>query len=134
MRVISPEQREANRLRSQRWREANAGYHRARERARYWETGDHVLQRHKETPEVWRRAHAKRNAAPGTVSKAAKREIKRDPCAYCGGKAEHTDHCTPISRGGRNDIHNCVAACSSCNYAKSTKTVLEFLNLWPRAA
>lgn len=51
------------------------------------------------------------------------------PCAYCGSASEHVEHCTPLSRGGRNDIFNCVGACAACNLSKGRKTVLEFTGL-----
>jgi 5-methylcytosine-specific restriction endonuclease McrA len=73
-----------------------------------------------------------RRAAHGRLSKDDAASILDLRCAYCGDESEHIDHCTPLSRGGWNDIGNCVGACAKCNLSKSAKTVLEFTGLWPR--
>lgn len=43
-------------------------------------------------------------------------------CAYCGKKLSlgkmTKDHIKPLSRGGKNDLNNIVAACRSCNEKK----------------
>lgn len=43
-------------------------------------------------------------------------------CAYCGKKLSlgkmTKDHVKPLSRGGKNDLCNIVAACRSCNEKK----------------
>ncbi len=75
--------------------------------------------------------HRRRNA-PGDISRADIAKVMSDPCAYCGGPAEHLEHCTPLSRGGWNVSENCVSACAKCNLSKGNKTVLEFLGLWPK--
>jgi 5-methylcytosine-specific restriction endonuclease McrA len=72
-----------------------------------------------------------RRQAKGKLLKRDAEQILDIPCAYCGVAAEHIDHCTPLSRGGRNDTSNCVGACARCNLSKGTKTVLEFTGLWP---
>ena len=48
-------------------------------------------------------------------------------CFYCEGKAEHLDHFVPTSKGGKNDFHNIVPACASCNLPKSDKNYEEFM-------
>lgn len=58
--------------------------------------------------------------------------IAEPNCAYCGSPALHIEHCTPLSKGGTGDIGNLVMACDSCNLKKGSKTVLEFLGLWPK--
>lgn len=54
------------------------------------------------------------------------RKLKTQPCIYCGGKAEHMDHITPISRGGRHSIGNLAPACAKCNLSKRDKFVVEW--------
>ena len=40
-------------------------------------------------------------------------------CQYCGDKKDLTfDHLLPRSKGGKNDWHNVVTACSACNVQK----------------
>jgi hypothetical protein len=36
------------------------------------------------------------------------------------------DHLIPVSKGGGDDAHNLVLACSSCNSRKGTKTLEEY--------
>ncbi len=50
-------------------------------------------------------------------------------CRYCstrGGRLE-CDHVTPISRGGSNEPDNLVTACFTCNRAKRSKLVEEWV-------
>lgn len=47
-------------------------------------------------------------------------------CAYCAAPAEHIDHVTPISAGGRDVLRNVVPACADCNYSKGTKTLAQW--------
>ncbi len=45
-------------------------------------------------------------------------------CQYCGSKGELTfDHVVPRARGGRTSWQNVVAACSSCNLKKGSKSL-----------
>lgn len=53
--------------------------------------------------------------------------LRCDPCAYCGAPADHIDHIHPRHRGGRTQIDNLTAACTSCNVRKGTKPVLVFM-------
>jgi 5-methylcytosine-specific restriction endonuclease McrA len=47
-------------------------------------------------------------------------------CAYClQPVALEVEHVLPISRGGRNDEDNLVAACRTCNARKGSRTPLE---------
>jgi len=50
-------------------------------------------------------------------------------CFYCGtdlGETPTTDHLTPTSRGGSNNMENTVACCGSCNSRKCNKTLDEY--------
>ena len=56
------------------------------------------------------------------------RDIKHDPCAYCGGPANTRDHVIPKGMGGGNlGYQNVVMACRKCNQAKGNKPLLRFL-------
>lgn len=50
-------------------------------------------------------------------------------CQYCGAKpaALECDHILPRSRGGDNSFDNLITSCPSCNRAKGTKTLHEWL-------
>jgi 5-methylcytosine-specific restriction endonuclease McrA len=50
----------------------------------------------------------------------------RQPCIYCGAKAEHLDHIIPISRGGLHKVGNLAPSCAKCNLSKSAKFVTEW--------
>ena len=62
-----------------------------------------------------------------------KSEIKlRDgnKCVYCGSTEELTiDHVRPRCKGGETNSHNCVTACKTCNQAKGSLPVEQFLLL-----
>jgi 5-methylcytosine-specific restriction endonuclease McrA len=47
-------------------------------------------------------------------------------CAYCNAPAEHLDHITPLSRGGRDLLSNVVPACAPCNLGKAAQTLAEW--------
>ncbi len=57
--------------------------------------------------------------------------FKRDrhTCAYCGTVAPHSgltrDHIVPLSRGGKDQWMNVVAACKSCNSRKGADLMEE---------
>jgi len=44
-------------------------------------------------------------------------------CAYCGIKSKSltVDHIIPLSRGGKSNFENCMAACKNCNAKKGNK-------------
>jgi len=44
-------------------------------------------------------------------------------CAYCGIKSKSltVDHIIPLSKGGKSNFENCVAACKNCNAKKGNK-------------
>ena len=51
-------------------------------------------------------------------------------CVYCGSTESLTiDHVVPLSKGGPTTSSNCVTACRSCNQAKGSMQIDEFLNL-----
>lgn len=49
-------------------------------------------------------------------------------CGYCGKNEGpmHRDHLIPHSRGGGDDVRNCVLACEECNLSKSNMTPSEW--------
>lgn len=49
-------------------------------------------------------------------------------CVYCGSESDemHKDHLIPQSRGGSDEIENCISACAECNMNKSDKTPSEW--------
>lgn len=60
---------------------------------------------------------------------------QRGRCFYCGEKFRESspplrpatvDHKTPLSRGGRDQAPNLVAACRACNQKKGSLTLEEF--------
>ena len=51
-------------------------------------------------------------------------------CTYCGATEHLTiDHVRPRCRGGETTASNCVTACLTCNQAKGSLNLHEFLNL-----
>jgi len=47
-------------------------------------------------------------------------------CLYCGSTESLTiDHVLPVSRGGKSNFENCVAACKDCNAKKENRTPSE---------
>lgn len=48
-------------------------------------------------------------------------------CLYCGSKSHRLtiDHVVPVSRGGKSNFENCVAACRKCNNKKGSRTASE---------
>lgn len=53
-------------------------------------------------------------------------------CAYCAGETLdpvlEIEHKHPRAQGGTNSIHNLVIACRTCNQAKGSQTLSEFLS------
>ncbi|WP_415940410.1 HNH endonuclease [Streptomyces sp. 039-1] len=47
-------------------------------------------------------------------------------CCYCDRPAEHVDHVTPISKGGRDVLANVVPSCAPCNLDKSDRSLAEW--------
>ena len=51
-------------------------------------------------------------------------------CVYCGSNANLTiDHVRPRSKGGPTNSSNCVTACRSCNLAKGSMLLDDFVSL-----
>ena len=95
---------------------------------------------HQLNPHVHKAAKARRkarlySAAVGNVLLIAKWEkswkSKRTViCFWCGNrfnpKACHTDHISPISKGGPHAVENLCISCAPCNLSKQAKTVSEW--------
>lgn len=78
-----------------------------------------------------RTRRARETSAPGNFTTAAvMRQYGKQGsvCAYCRQHRGIPDpeHVTPLSRGGRNDMSNIVAACRPCNTDKSDMTLSEW--------
>jgi 5-methylcytosine-specific restriction endonuclease McrA len=78
-----------------------------------------------------RRRRAREHDAPGEFTTASvMRQYRRQgyACAYCKQPAGIPDpeHVVPLSRGGRNDMSNLVAACRACNTDKGDMTPTEW--------
>lgn len=78
-----------------------------------------------------RRRRAREHGAPGDFTFAQlMRQYARQGsvCAYCRQPASPPDpeHVLPLSRGGRNDMSNIVAACRPCNADKNDLTLTEW--------
>lgn len=131
--------------------------------APFWPSGptclaDEAMPATVEDPGEVRRSH---NAATRAIlalgararSKQWRKVLRRDPCSYCGARAdEHglvadkdgahvmtIDHIVPRSmdKGGRYKppFENAAPACLKCNQIKGSKSLLEFLvhgGMWPR--
>lgn len=61
-----------------------------------------------------------------------RRSMRRDPCAYCGGPSQASDHIVPKCDGGPDDWTNRSSACHRCNSTKQSSPLLTFL-AWRRA-
>lgn len=138
--------REAHR----RWRQANIERERERCRAAYWaepargrkraqewaaNNPGYSMRRYAANPEA-KKAREFRRRAHGSVTAADLRALRaaETQCAYCLCRpADAVEHCTPICRGGSNDLSNLVMACTQCNTRKGAKTPLEFVFGWGSA-
>lgn len=71
-----------------------------------------------------------RNGSTRTWRTTRAAVLKRDHhrCFYCGRPATTVDHLLPVVRGGSDQEHNLVAACTDCNGSKGDKTPAEFKN------
>lgn len=86
----------------------------------------------------WKRAHPDRVRATARRAKQRRRGMTRldsafaeilraDPCSYCGAPGEHGDHIVAIASGGEVGWVNLTSACATCNHAKSSRSLLQFL-------
>lgn len=72
-----------------------------------------------------RKARIRRTSTPRDLRWSV---ILRDDyaCRYCGKRLDDgtvtIDHILPVSRGGKHEATNLVAACRPCNYRKKTQT------------
>lgn len=79
-----------------------------------------------------RRRRAREHSAPGTFRFSdVMRQYRRQGhvCAYCKRRPSglpDPEHVLPLSRGGRNDLSNLVAACRLCNSDKCDMTLTEW--------
>lgn len=137
MREYHASHRDEAKTRSRKFHQLNPDYN----RQHYLKNRDHYL----ELNAQWRREHLEwyrarearrrqRRTAGMTKSEIAqsvqwRRDIKDDPCFYCGVRSEqmHDDHMLPVARGGTDHWWNLVRSCADCNFRKHTKTAEEFL-------
>ncbi len=67
----------------------------------------------------------------GDAKRMWREEIKRRDgyqCVYCGSSDDLTiDHIVPQCKGGPTTSSNCATACRSCNLAKGSMQVDEFM-------
>jgi 5-methylcytosine-specific restriction endonuclease McrA len=67
----------------------------------------------------------------GDAKRMWREEIKRRDgyqCVYCGSSEDLTiDHIVPQCKGGPTTSSNCATACRSCNLAKGSMQVDEFM-------
>lgn len=79
-----------------------------------------------------RRRRAREHNAPGdfTFTQVMRQYVQQgSACAYCKQPSvglPDPEHVTPLSRGGRNDMSNLVAACRPCNADKNDLTLDEW--------
>lgn len=96
-------------------RDGSADRHRAKMRKHYRENRDYYTVRSQ------RRL---RNMTDGMTEQELaesfqrRREIRDNPCFYCGGPGEHYDHFYPVVKGGTDRAENLVRACAQCNWRK----------------
>lgn len=65
----------------------------------------------------------------GLGAKIRKQVLEGAVCAACGsGDDLQIDHIISVSKGGSDDLSNLQPLCRSCNSAKGTKTMDEFIN------
>lgn len=87
-------------------------------------------------PEVWAASNARRRQRVRTKSTpderrlaaSRRREIKSEPCVYCGADWGHTDHIVPIAEGGRETADNLQSTCARCNLTKGVRSHEWMLN------
>ncbi len=79
-----------------------------------------------------RARRAREHQAPGSFrySQVIRQYARQgNACAYCKQQAiglPDPEHIVPLSRGGRNDMSNLVAACRACNTDKSNLLLHEW--------
>jgi 5-methylcytosine-specific restriction endonuclease McrA len=114
------------------WREANRDYWRQEhivDRVRRWHA-DHPDRTREITRNALRRRRARLTGAElgsSDLVDGYSRVLAADPCSYCHQASEHIDHIVAISKGGEHAWENLTAACSRCNRAKYSGSLLAFL-------
>ena len=78
-------------------------------------------------PWVWAALDERLVEAAETSVEAWRRSLRRDPCAYCGGRGGDVDHITPQAHGGSDNWVNLTGACRGCNSAKGRERVVHLL-------
>lgn len=74
-----------------------------------------------------RRRALKQKVLSFKVTAKEMRNIKSQPCIYCGSREKICiDHIVPLSRGGNNSIGNYAPACLKCNSSKKNKFITEW--------
>lgn len=69
-------------------------------------------------------ALAVRRRGGGRIGVADLRELRAQPCAYCGESARsEVDHVIPVAAGGSSDRANLAPACRACNGSKGDRPV-----------
>lgn len=92
-----------------------ADRHREKMRRHYEENKDYYLMR---TQRRMRKVRDGLSEFELAQTRAHRKRIKNDPCAYCGGPGEHYDHVFPVAKGGTDHWTNIVRACGLCNRRK----------------
>lgn len=96
---------------------------------RYWQKN------HPEQYKLIKRAGDRRRHGRKVKGKVSTKQLRalikqyHGWCVYCFDDADTIDHVIPLSRGGEHTIENLRPACSRCNFAKHTKTAMEWLGL-----
>lgn len=65
------------------------------------------------------RASEKLSKEDRDIAVEYRKAIESDPCTYCGGLGENTDHIFPVAKGGSDHWWNLVRACERCNKRKA---------------
>ena len=78
-------------------------------------------------PWMWASLDERLVEAAETAVEAWRRTLRRDPCAYCGGRGGDVDHITAQAHGGPDNWHNLTGACRRCNSAKGRERLLHLL-------
>ena len=63
----------------------------------------------------------RRKRKGGGKRSAWQREMRKQPCHYCGGPGGTVDHKTPLCHGGRSVPENTVPCCHPCNNFKGDR-------------
>jgi len=113
------------------WRLANGDDHRAAVRA--WNAANREA-RQASHARRRQRVKAEMTAADRRASAERRKQIKDDPCFYCGAaETSDTDHFYPLAKGGTDHWWNLVRACDPCNSRKNATCGTAYLLRLPPA-